>query len=110
MDATRERLTTLMEDYYRGCGWPVSRAQDGTVRARGIGGVTWIGLPVVAGDLADPAFPDLLRALGNERMQSGELCPLELLPDEACAAGLRTLLDELRLGERGHVEVYALAA
>ncbi len=42
-------------------------------------------------------------------MQSGELCPLELLPDDACADGLRALLGDLRLGERGHVEVYALA-
>lgn len=110
MDAARERLTTLIESYYRSAGWTVARADDGTVRARGLGGVTWIGLPVVASDLADSAFPDRLRALGDERMPTGERCPLEVLPDEDCAAELRALLDELRLSERGHVEVYALAA
>jgi len=43
-------------------------------------------------------------------MPAGELCPLELLPAEECADGLRALLAELRLERRGHVEVYSLAA
>ena len=30
--------------------------------------------------------------------------------DEACADDLRALLAELRLGHRGHVEVYSVAA
>ena len=110
MSDDREQLASLLEEYYRGCGWSVSRASDGTIRARGLGGVTWIGLPVVTGDLADPDFGDVLRALSEERMSTGERCPLELLPDAGCAAELRGLLDGLRLSDRGHVEVYSLAA
>jgi hypothetical protein len=106
----REELAVVLERYYRDCGWPVIRAEDGTVRARGIGGVTWIGLPVVADELLDPAFQERLQALSDERMPSGERCPLELLPSADCAAALRALLDHLRLSERGHVEVYELAA
>lgn len=30
----------MLEAYYRGCGWRVSRGDDGTVRAAGLGGVT----------------------------------------------------------------------
>lgn len=110
MNEHRDRLADLLASYYRGCGWSVTRADDGTVRARGLGGVTWIGLPVVGDDLADPGFAEALRALSEERMPTGELCPLELLPDAGCADELRGLLDELRLSDRGHVEVYALAA
>ena len=110
MDVERERLTAIIEDYYRGCGWSVTRGAGGTVRAHGMGGVTWIGLPVCEADLADAGFADLLRELSEERMPTGERCPLELLPEEECADGLRGLLEELRLSDRGHVEVYALAA
>lgn len=110
VDDTRERLTTLLERHYRGSGWSVERVDDGTVRARGLGGVTWIGLPVVAADLRQPEFPDRLRALADERMPTGELCPLELLPDGPCAPDLRALLNDLRLADRGHVDVYAVAA
>lgn len=110
MSIDREHLTSLLEDYYRGCGWTVTRGADGTIRARGLGGVTWIGLAVVSDDLGVPGFGDTLRALSEERMATGERCPLELLPDEACATELRGLLDELRLSDRGHVEVYTIAA
>ncbi|HVM16075.1 MAG TPA: hypothetical protein VM290_00645 [Gaiellaceae bacterium] len=110
MSTRRQELRQLLEAYYRGCGWKVETADDGTVRAAGLGGVTWIGLPVVADDLADPDFPDRLRELGAQRMPQGQLCPLELLPDEGCADELRSLLDEVGLRERGHVEVYAVAA
>lgn len=106
----RSNLTALLASHYRGCGWTVTQAGDGTVRARGLGGVTWIGRPVLREDLDDPAFPDELRALSNERMPSGELCPLELLPGADCAAALQEMLDELRLSGRGHVEVYSIAA
>ena len=106
----REELTGLLERYYRGCGWPVERVADGTVRARGIGGITWIGVPVVASDLDDPDFAERLRVLSEERMPGGERCPLELLPAEDCGERLRGLLDRLRLAQRGHVEVYAIAA
>ena len=106
----RQRLTDLLVAYYKRAGWVVDRRPDGTVRAKGLGGVTWIGLPVVAGDLIDPTFADALRTLGDERMPTGELCPLELLPAEGYADDLRALLAELRLADRGHVEVYSVAA
>ncbi len=60
--------------------------------------------------MEDPAFEVRLLMLSDERMPRGELCPLELLPDESCASELRAVLDRLRLRERGHVEVYSLAA
>lgn len=107
---SRADLAYLLEEYYRGAGWPVERRPDGTVRAKGIGGVTWIGLPVVADDLADPAFAQTLRGLSEVRMPTGELCPLELLPEPECAAELHSLLRRLHLVDRGHVEVYAVAA
>lgn len=110
MTGRREELTTVLEGYYRGCGFPVERQEDGSLRARGIGGVTWIGLPVLADDLGDESFSRRLLGLAEERMPRGERCPLELLPDEGCADDLRALLAELRLDGRGHVEVYSLAA
>ena len=106
----RHELRKLLASYYRSCGWKVEDAPDGTVRASGIGGVTWIGMPVVADDLADDSFPGRLVELAEQRMPYGALCPLELLPAEDCADDLRALLTRLRLSERGHVEVYSLAA
>ena len=108
--ATRRELTEFLEEYYRGCGFPVSRHEDGTVRASGIGGVTWIGLAVVAQDLAEEGFEERLVELSEQRMPQGALCPFELLPAEDCADELRGVLARLRLSERGHVEVYELAA
>lgn len=110
MADTKTQLRDALESYYRGCGWKVERAADGTVRASGIGGVTWIGLPVVAGDLVEEGFEDRLVELAEQRMPQGALCPLELLPAEDCADDLRAVLARLRLSERGHVEVYSLAA
>ena len=111
MGGRRQELLDELERHYRGCGWKAERADDGTVRAAGPGGVTWIGLPVVPEDLADEGLADRLRALSDERMPGGrELCPLEILPDPACADEVLRLLDGLRLRERGHVEVYSLAA
>lgn len=98
-----------MERYYRSQGWPVEHGDDGTVRAAGSGGVTWIGLPVVATDLADEEFESRLLALGEERTGDGRRCPLELLPSPDCNDELRALLRRLRLDQRGHVEVYATA-
>lgn len=106
----RQELTAALERYYRGCGFPVEQHEDGSLRARGIGGVTWIGLAVTPEDLEDRSFAERLLALAEERMPAGERCPLELLPAEDCADDLRTLLAELRLERRGHVEVYSLAA
>lgn len=106
----REKLREALESYYRSCGWKVERADDGTVRASGVGGVTWIGLPVVAQDLAEDGFEGRLIELAEQRMPQGALCPLELLPAEECADDLRAVLVRLRLSERGHVGVYSLAA
>jgi hypothetical protein len=110
MGATKDELAAALESHYRSCGWHVERSVDGTVRARGWGGVTWIGLPVVADDLDDSGFEGRLVALSSQRMPTGELCPLELLPGAGCEDHLRAILDRLRLHERGHVEVYAVAA
>lgn len=110
MSVRRQELQKLLERHYRSCGWQVALADDGTVRAVGVGGVTWIGLPVVPEDLDDADFEARLLFLSRERMPQGELCPLELLPDEGCADEVRDVLERLRLRERGHVEVYSLAA
>lgn len=106
----RRELSSALENHYRACGWPVERADDGTVRAVGPGGVTWIGVPVVAADLDQDEFARRLVALSEQRMPAGQLCPLELLPAADCAGELRDLLARLRLAERGHVEIYSRAA
>lgn len=80
------------------------------MRAAGLSGVTWIGLPVVSADLADPAFEGRPTTLSDQRMPTGELCPLELLPDEGCAGALAELIDRLRIRARGNVGIYSTAA
>jgi hypothetical protein len=110
MSTRRQELQATLADHYRSCGFKPRVADDGTVRATGIGGVTWIGLAVVPEDLADGSFGDRLLALADERMPAGELCPFELLPAEECAGDVAALLAELRLEGRGHVAVYSLAA
>jgi hypothetical protein len=106
----RTQLADLLERHYRDAGWRVERSVDGTVRADGPGGVTWIGLAVVHADLEEERFAGRLLSLSEERMPTGQLCPFELLPAADCADELRRLLVDLRLAERGHVEVYSLAA
>lgn len=109
MASRRQELSDELERHYRGCGWKVERAGDGTVRAEGAGGVTWIGLAVVGDDLADGAFAERLVELSDVRMPAdGPRCPFELLPDAACAGEVRSLLVRLRLSER--VSVYSRAA
>lgn len=110
MSERKQELLGHLEQYYRDCGWKVERADDGTVRAAGVGGVTWIGLAVTSEDIAEDGFEGRLVELAEQRMPGGELCPFELLPDEKCADDLRELLGRLRLAERGHVEIYSLAA
>lgn len=107
MDTDKQKLISLLEAHYRAKGWPVEWRDDGTLRARGLGGVTWIGLPVVTNDLLDEQFEARLMKLGEERTAEGKRCPLELLPAPECGDELRTVLRRLRLDERGHVEVYA---
>lgn len=109
MDGRRQELSNELERYYRACGWPVERAVDGTIRAVGTGGVTWIGMAVVADDLSSDEFPARLLELSNVRMgDDGARCPFELLPDAECADELYSLVHHLRLTER--VSVYSLAA
>lgn len=109
MGADKQKLFALIEAHYRASGWPVARGEDGTVRATGLGGVTWIGLPVVTTDLEDEQFESRLLTLGDERTPDGKRCPLELLPAPDCGDELRAVLRRLRLDERGHVEVYSTA-
>ena len=110
MSERKRELIGRLEAYYRGFGWRVERAEDGTVRAAGPGGVTWIGLAVVPEDLVAAGFETRLLVLSEQRMPHGELCPLELLPADDRAGDLRLVLERLRLSERGHVGVYSLAA
>lgn len=106
---TRDELIAALEEYYRSCGLRPERASDGTVRARGFGGVTWIGLPVAAEDVDDAGFEARLVELGAQRMPTGELCPLELLPAPDCAERLYAILERVGLGERGNVQLYTAA-
>lgn len=108
MSERRQELLDELARYYESCGWRVERAADGTVRAAGTGGVTWIGLAVVPEDLRADGFGERLLELCEQRMPAGERCPFELLPDESCADELRDVLAGLRLSER--VSVYSLAA
>ena len=111
MSERKQELLAALERVYRDSGWKVASAEDGTLRATGPGGVTWIGLAVVAADLADSTFPERLLALADSWMPNGrELCPLDVLPDAACAAELREILADLRLTDRAHDEVYSTAA
>lgn len=110
MSARRQELRDVLEAYYRDCGFRVQAAADGTLRATGPGGVTFIGLAVVADDLEDAGFEARLLDLAEERMPTGQRCPLELLPEADCTEDLRLLLARHRLERRGHVEVYSLAA
>lgn len=108
MNEKRQELLGHLDAYYRSCGWPVERAEDGTVRATGAGAVIWIGVAVVPEDLSDTTFGSRLEELSRRHMPSGERCPLELLPAEECAAEVRALLVDLGLADL--VSVYSLAA
>jgi len=109
MSVTRNELIAALEEYYRSCGLRPERAPDGTVRARGFGGATWIGLPVAAEDVDDAGFEARLVELGAQRMPTGELCPLELLPAPDCAERLYAILERVGLGEHGNVQLYTAA-
>jgi len=108
MESRKQELLDELERYYRGCGWKVERSPDGTLRAAGTGGVTWIGMAIVAADLDDEGFGLRLVELSDVREDDGARCPFELLPDPACAGEVQSLLAQLRLTER--VSVYSLAA
>ena len=51
--------------------------------------------------LDDAGFEARLVALGGQRMPTGELCPLELLPSPDCVERLYVLLERVGLGEHG---------
>ena len=68
MSERRQELLGTLERYYRGCGWSMEWAEDGTVRAAGPGGVTWIGLAVVPEDLTTEDFGARLLELSEQRM------------------------------------------
>lgn len=107
----RARLIGLLEEQYRRAGWQVERGEDGTLRASGPGGVTWIGAAVTSEDLESGELEARLLELSDTRMAGrGELCPLDLLPEPACADRLRHVLDRLGLSDRPHISLYSLAA
>jgi hypothetical protein len=107
VSARRQELQEKLVAYYRGCGFTPHVAEDGTVRASGLGGVTWIGVPILPEDL--DTLPDRLLALHEERMPAGQLCPLELLPDASCESEVREVLQRTRIADRRYVEIYSLA-
>lgn len=110
MTEIRAGLLEMLEGHYRSSGWKATRS-DRTVEASGPGGVTWIGRPVVAEDVESEDFETELVSLADRRMPAGgELCPLDLLPDERSEPALRELLDRTGLSRRPHVSVYSLAA
>lgn len=111
MGEERRDLTEKLEAYYRASGWPVKVGEDGTLRATGPHGVTWISRAVVREDLDSEEFEAEIIDLAERRMpEGGELCPLELLPAPDCAVDLQMLLDRAGLGGCTHVSVYSLAA
>lgn len=111
MDDPRAELLSRLEAQYRDFGWSVERAADGTIRAIGPGGVTWIGAAVVREDIESGELAARLPQLSRQRMSdSGELCPLDLLPEPECEAATRTLLERLGLSRCPHISVYSLAA
>jgi hypothetical protein len=108
---TRDELLNRLEAHYRESGWPVRARDDSTIRATGPGGVTWIGMAIVAEDLSASDIDDRLLALSDERMHGGRVvCPFELLPAPECADELRDRLRDLHVADRGHVTVYSAAA
>lgn len=111
MESVRRELIEKLEAHYRGSGWTVKRAADGTLFANGPGGVTWIGAAIVSADLEDEATAERLREMAEQRMESGgELCPLELLPSPDCEQELKALLSRIGIADRSNVDVYSLAS
>lgn len=107
----RSELLDRLEAHYRESGWSVRERDERTVRAVGPGGVTWIGMAVVAEDLAADGLDAQLLALSDERTDGGRVvCPFELLPAADCAEELRDRLRHLHVADRGHVTVYSVAA
>jgi len=107
----RQALLLRLEEHYRNSGWAVRHSEEELLLASGPGGVTWIGTPLTAEDLASEGIEARLMDLAERRMPGGgELCPLDLLAAEDCRDGVDALLGRLRLSERPHVSVYSAAA
>ena len=106
---SRDQLLDQLERHYQSQGWPVRRPEDATLAATGPGGVTWLGLAVVGEDLSGDELERRLRDLSERRMPSGgELCPLDLLAEQDCQAGVEALLERVGLADRPHVSLYSL--
>ena len=108
MATRRQELQAKLVEHYRRCGFDVEVAGDGTVRAVGLGGVSWIGLVIVREDL--DGLAEHLVELSRERMATGQLCALELLPDGDCEQDVREVLGRTRIRDWRYVEIYSLAA
>jgi len=109
MSEQRQELIEKLESHYRASGWKVARVDD-VLEAVGPHGVKWIGRAVVPEDLEDEEFEAEIVELADRRMPEGELCPLDLLPDEQIAGEVRELLRRTGLDRHTHVSVYSLAA
>lgn len=110
MSEERKRLTEMLREHYRSCGWKIE-AGDGHLEATGPHGVKWIGRAVVPDDLGDDAFEAEIIDLADRRMPGGnELRPLDLLPAPECRDELDELLARIGLAGNPHVSVYSIAA
>lgn len=111
MNDQREQLLDQLRSHYASHGWSVKQDEEGTLLAAGPGGVTWLGTALVSSDLASETVEERLIELSERRMPGGaELCPLDLIAEDACEAEVRALLDRLGLAGRPHVSLYSLAA
>lgn len=107
----RSALLVLLERQYRQSGWSFRRGDDHVIRATGPGGVTWLGMAILADDLADAGLVERITDLAEQRMpRGGELCVLDLLPSAECHDELECLLDRAGLGARSNISLYALPA
>lgn len=111
MSQRREHLLDQLRSHYARHGWSVKQDDEGTLLASEPGGVTWLGTALVSSDLASETVEERLVELSERRMPGGaELCPLDLVADDACEADVRALLNRLGLAGRPHVSLYSLAA
>lgn len=111
VDGRREELLQALERVYAsGSVWGTPRREpDGTVRVEDVGGVTWIGIAVLAEDVHDRSFQARLGDYAGRTMPGTHWrCPVELMPEPSCQHELERVLRELRLEDA--VDVYQTAA
>lgn len=75
MAETRLRPLSELERTDASCGREVERSEDGTPRATGPGGGSWIGLAVVPEDLENEAFEERRRPLSEHVPCVGRRAP-----------------------------------